>query len=452
MSAKAVRAYIYGLATLGVVILGEWLYLFGSFFSWTALGIAVVLTMACALSRRFPIDFSRGTIDITDVAVFVALLTLGPAWALLVALPGVFYRDRLRFLFVAACDVIVIFSAGCVLSFFSLPLLTVGGVDSFAVYGAAIAGVVFYSLDAIINSILMRLKYGISIAENLNASFLQVIPSNILTILAALGTAYVMVAFGPAAALVLFSGAAAALVSLHLIHKHQRENEELKAENARLLSSGVGFAAGIVEGLGEKDGYTARLAAASSVFARDVAGEFGLSSERTDKLKIAALLQDVGLVSVPDEIFISAPERLNPVGRMQLERHTIQSEKILSGAAGFEEAAKWVRWHHERMDGTGHPDRLKGQWIPLESRILAVSEIYSSMVLDGPHGPALSPQEARMELTGLSEKSLDAEVVKALLRVLDREDANYATAADDRFTFAVPARTGEDGPVSLRIV
>ncbi|MGH3087507.1 MAG: HD-GYP domain-containing protein [Rubrobacteraceae bacterium] len=309
-----------------------------------------------------------------------------------------------------------------------------------------------YSLDAAVNSTLMRLKYGIPFAENLKEFFLPLIPSDIAAVLAALGTAYVTVVFGPAAALVLFAGAAAALISLHLIHKHQRESEELKKENAELLASGVELAAGIVESVGAKDGYTARLAAASSVFAGDIAGEFGLDAERTKKLRIAALLQDVGLVSVPDEALLAAPGKLNSVGRMQFERHTVQSEGVLSKAPGFEEAAKWARWHHERMDGTGYPDRLKGQWIPLEARILAVAETYSSMVLAGPHNPALPPQEARMELTSLAERSLDIETVKALLRVLDREDANYATAADSRFAFTSPAREDEGGSFSPRVV
>ncbi len=281
---------------------------------------------------------------------------------------------------------------------------------------------------------------------------LPLIPSDIAAVLAALGTAWVMVAFGPAAALVLFAGAAAALISLHLIHKYQRESEDLKKENARLLAASVAFAAGIVEAVGAKDGYTARLAAASSVFAGDVGREFGLSEESVEKLRVAALLQDVGMAGVPDEALMAPPDKLNSVGKAQFERHVVEGERILSRAPGFGEAAKWVRWHQEKVDGTGYPDRLKGTWIPLEARILAASETYSAMILAAPHGPALAPHEARMELTSLSGKSLDAEVVKTLLRVLDREDANYAAASDERFAFEATARAEKDSAPSLRIV
>lgn len=452
MRTEAAKTYIYSLAVLAVGSFVCWLYLFGFTFGWTAFGIASVLFAVCAASKKFPLESSRATIEIVDVAILAALVLLGPLWALAVGVPAMLYGGRLRTIFVAAADVIGVLAAGYVFGLFTEPLLISSQLDSSFIYGAMIAGFAFYALDALINSALMRLKYGAGWLETLKEVFLPLIPSDIAAVLAALGTAYVMVVFGPAAALVLFAGAAAALVSLHLIHKHQRENEELKKENADLLASSVGFAAGVVESIGEKDGYTARLAAASSVFAGDVAGEFGLDGERAGRLRVAALLQDVGLAGVPDEVLLAPPGKLNSVGRMRLERHVAQSEKILSGAPGFEEAAKWVRWHHERVDGAGYPDRLKGPWIPLESRILAVSETYAAMILETPHSPSLPPQTARMELTSLSDSSLDAEVVKALLRVLDREDANYARAADGRFAFAAPARPDGGGSFAPRVV
>jgi HD-GYP domain-containing protein (c-di-GMP phosphodiesterase class II) len=128
---------------------------------------------------------------------------------------------------------------------------------------------------------------------------------------------------------------------------------------------------------------------------------------------------------------------------MHLEEHPIRGEHMLAAIPGFEEAARWVRWHHEREDGTGYPDRLRGEWIPLEAKVLAVSELYASLVLDAPHSPAVSAQEARQELVGLSGGKLDQQVVRAFLRVLDTQDDNYASAGDNRFT--LPAGIGISG-------
>lgn len=451
MRIEAAKAYIFGLGALALFMLAGWLHLYGFEFSWPAAGVSATLSLVCLLSRRFPLEFGRARVEVVDIAVLTTLVILGPVWAIMVMAPAMIYGNLLRTVFVAAGDFIKLLAAGFAFHLIALPAFYANQFSSQLIYAAMVAGITFYSLDALINSVLMRIKYATPLMETLKESFLPLIPSDIAAVLAALGTAYVMVAFGPAAALVLFAGAAAALVSLHLIHKYHRESEEAKKANADLLASHVAFAAGIVEAIGAKDGYTARLAAASSVFAADVGKEFGMSEEKVEKLRVAALLQDVGMVGVPDEVFMSPAGKLNSVGRMSLERHAAEGERILSLAPGFEEAAKWVRWHHERVDGTGYPDRLKGVWIPLESRILATAETYAAMILETTHAPA--PHEARMELTTLSEKSLDPEAVRAFLRVLDREDENYATAADGRFAFTAPATDGKDAaPPSLRIV
>ncbi len=454
LKSGAANTYIHALCASACAALAGWVYLFGFQFRWEALAVCAVFALVCALARRFPMDFGRVSVELVDVAVLASLVLLGPMWALAVAAPSMLYRERLRTAFSAATHTLIIVAGGVILFWFMPePLIFSGVFEASVVYGFMAASFAYYALDALINSALLRVKYSTPIIHTLRESMLPLIPANIIAVLAALGTAYVMVAFGPAAALVLFAGAAAALISLHLIHKYQRESEDLRKANADLLASSVNFAAGMVAAVGAKDGYTARLAAASSVFAGDVGREFGLPEERVERLRVAALLQDVGMVGVPDEVFMAPPEKLNSVGRMALERHAAEGERILSGAPGFGEAAKWVRWHHERVDGTGYPDRLKGQWIPLEARILAAATNYSARILAAPQSSALTPHEARMELTGLSGRSLDAEVVKALLRVLDREDENYAAASDERFAFSAPSKSdGGDTSASLRIV
>jgi HD-GYP domain-containing protein (c-di-GMP phosphodiesterase class II) len=156
---------------------------------------------------------------------------------------------------------------------------------------------------------------------------------------------------------------------------------------------------------------------------------------------------DVGLLWVPDDVLLVPEARLNSLGRMHLEEHPVAGEEVLSGLPGLGEAARWVRWHHERPDGTGYPDRLKGAWAPQEARILAVASMYASLVLDGPSAPALNPVEARRVLIAEIGKAVDEGVARILLRLLATEDESYASASDERFVFE--GVTGVEGRGSV---
>ena len=432
---QATNAYIYGLGAFAAATFVVWLYFFGLSFSWTAVGAFAALASVCWVSQRFSVEFGRTTVEISDIATLVALVLLGPVWSLAIIVPSVIYKDRLRTLFVASGDIVKFLAAGYVLQLFTPPLLPELRFGESFVYGVLAAGLVLYSVDILTNVTLLRLKYGAAFVQTLREEFLPIVPSSVTAIFAALGTAYALFVFGPAAGLVLFVGAAGALVSLYLIYGRQKENEALKTKNANLLSSNVVFAGRLVESLGAKDGYTDRHATASAVYTEDVAREFGLEPERIEKLKVAALLQNVGMIGVADEVLLTPPAKLNSVGRVNLESHSVQGERILSSVPEFGETAKWVRWHHERPDGTGYPDRLRDKWIPLEAKMLAVSETYASLVLDSPHSPGLSLQDARRQLVSMSGERLDREVTRTFLRILDSRDSNYAAAIDDRFSF-----------------
>ena len=104
--------------------------------------------------------------------------------------------------------------------------------------------------------------------------------------------------------------------------------------------------------------------------------------------------------------------------------------------------ASWVRWHHERPDGRGYPDKLRGAWIPLEAKILAVAQAYAAAILDGPSRPGQSPAEARTMLAAGADTEFDGVVVRAFLRILDTESEGYRMADDHRFAFPAP-RTGK---------
>ena len=261
------------------------------------------------------------------------------------------------------------------------------------ILGTLAAGLAFFGLDAVIGPILMRLKYGLSTREVIGEIVVPALPSDALAVAATLATALAAVSFGPLAAITLLSGSALSLAAVNIVRDHRKRALRLASENEALKEalrdSNLEIASRLVGRLGQRDGYAAAHAAASAVYAADIARESGLDEGRCREVRLAALLMDVGLLWVPDDVLLVPEERLNSLGRMHLEEHPVAGEEILSDLPGLGEAARWVRWHHERPDGTGYPDRLKGAWTPQEARILAVASLYASLVLDGPSAPAL---------------------------------------------------------------
>lgn len=449
----AARWYVVGVSLLALAALAGWFFLFG--FSWApaTLGAAGVLATVGALSRFFAMDFGFGKtaeveIEMADVAILTALALGGPLCALMVAVPSMIYRDKLRTLFQASSLVLSAMMSALVFGYLSDPLLLGGRLDTGFAFGVVAAGLTFCAADAATGSLFLRIKYGLSLTQIFREVVLPPVPSEVVAVVTALGTSYAVAVFGPVAPLALFAGGAVAIVLLRLSWKDRKELEDLRSEvsglreNAEnlersLVSSHATLAARLIEDLGRKDGRTAALAAASAVYAGDLANELGLDAAEAGKVRVAALLQDVGLVGVPDEVLLTPPAKLNSVGRMRLQEHPERGERILSAVPEFGDVARWVRWHHEKEDGTGYPDRLRGEWIPFGAKILSVASSYASLVLDDPSKPGLTPLEARREMARRAGRVLDQRVVRALLRVLDEEDENYAAAADGRF--AVPA-------------
>jgi HD domain len=452
----AARAYVWGVVAMAVAALACWGLFFGFSLEPTTLAVAVALAVLCAAERFWPVSFGVGkaTFEFGGIPIFAAFVLGGPTCALLTAVPSAAYRDGSRAAFQGAIHALQIVASALAFSLFvPTPLLTGLQFSVPFVWGTLAAGAVFFGLDALLGPVLMRLKYGLSWREVLGEVILPALPSDLLAVAAVLAMALAAGSIGPLAALVLLSGTALSLAAASQIRDQRKKMMRLEAERDALgdalRSSHAKLAARLVGELGSRDGHAAAHAAASAVYARDIAREMGLGKERSEEVHLAALLMDVGLLWVPDEVLLTRPEKLNSLGRTRLEGHPESGERVLSAVPGLEEASRWVRWHHERPDGTGYPDRLRGGWIPLEARILAAASLYASLVLDDPHTPALRPDEARQRLVGAVSGAVDEGVARVLLRVLDSEDASYASASDARFSFLVARREPKDTPTEV---
>ena len=143
----------------------------------------------------------------------------------------------------------------------------------------------------------------------------------------------------------------------------------------------------------------------------------GLEDEKLQHLRRAAELHDVGKIAIPDSILFK-PGPLDDSEWECMRRHTVIGERILLSAPSLEPVAKLVRSSHERVDGTGYPDNLSGEDIPLGARIVAVCDAFDAMVGDRPYREPMSSEQAVEELKRCAGSQFDCSVVDAFEKVI----------------------------------
>jgi two-component system, cell cycle response regulator len=158
-----------------------------------------------------------------------------------------------------------------------------------------------------------------------------------------------------------------------------------------------------------------------------VGRRLGLTPEGLDEIARAAELHDVGKIAIPDAILLK-PGPLDEEEWAFMRRHTIIGERILGSAAALRPVARIVRSSHERWDGTGYPDGLGGEDIPLGARIVAVCDAFHAMTSDRPYRAAFSEDEAVAELQRSAGSQFDPRVVDAFLGALRAGDAQPVSA------------------------
>jgi putative nucleotidyltransferase with HDIG domain len=169
------------------------------------------------------------------------------------------------------------------------------------------------------------------------------------------------------------------------------------------------------------DGYTGEHCRSVLALAMEVGERLRLDGERRRNLEFAALLHDVGKIAVPKEI-INKPGKLDPQEWALIELHTIEGQRMLDRIGGFmKEVGSIVRSHHERWDGCGYPDRLTGEQIALEARIVSCCDTWNAMRTDRPYRQALSYEAAMDELMSSAGSQLDPAVVRVLVDVVAAE-------------------------------
>ena len=164
----------------------------------------------------------------------------------------------------------------------------------------------------------------------------------------------------------------------------------------------------------ERDRYTGEHSESVVEMAVAVARGLGLSPAQCEDVRAAALLHDIGKVGIPDAI-LNKPGPLTPDERTVMAEHPVIGERILRNIGGFLTVADIVRHEHESWDGSGYPDGLVGDHIPIGSRIILACDAYHAMTSDRPYRARMSHADAFTELTRCAGRQFDPKVTEALV-------------------------------------
>jgi len=192
----------------------------------------------------------------------------------------------------------------------------------------------------------------------------------------------------------------------------------------------VGAIETLVATVEAKDIYTYGHSARVSKLARGIAEQMGLDAEEQEKIKIAGLLHDVGKIGIPEAILIK-PGRLTDDEWAYIRSHPQIGESIIRQMSSerVSELCPYVRHHHERLDGSGYPDRLEGDAIPLGARVLAVADAYDAMTSNRPYRNPFPSEEAIAELRRNAGVQFDAQAVDAFVEIRMGRGSPLAAAA-----------------------
>jgi diguanylate cyclase (GGDEF)-like protein/putative nucleotidyltransferase with HDIG domain len=158
-----------------------------------------------------------------------------------------------------------------------------------------------------------------------------------------------------------------------------------------------------------------------------VAEQLGLTDDEVLRVRLGGWLHDVGKMAVPDGI-LTKPEKLTDEEWQIVRSHPAVGDELLRNFPELALACTGVRHHHERYDGAGYPDGLAGEGIPIDARILAAADAYSTMVSDRPYRKARTASEGIAELRRCAGTHFDPVVVDALIAVLTRLPSGFTTA------------------------
>lgn len=175
----------------------------------------------------------------------------------------------------------------------------------------------------------------------------------------------------------------------------------------------------LAEKVEKKDMYTHSHIQRVKDYSVKIGNRLNLSFEKIENIAFASLFHDLGKINVPDEI-LNKPGELTQEEFECIKKHPIDGAELVEKTY-YKSIGKIIEQHHERIDGNGYPNGLKGHEILIEAKIISVADSYDAMTTDRPYRKGLSPQEAVEELKRLRNLHYDKVIVDKFIEILEEE-------------------------------
>jgi putative nucleotidyltransferase with HDIG domain len=424
------EAALLGGSTVGIVLAWR-----GS--DWNPFGLWLLLLVIALLSDYLAISVtSNSRISASFIAIVLAMALLGPGSA---AAPGLAttpatpppQRHRRSNDYILAD--LTAWAAFPLIGGLLVRAAGIPGGDGIN-FGLLVFGV--FALTNLLNFVLVVgprcLRDQKSFTVAFRTMFVPVLPSSALAGALAVAIALTYDAVGFAAltslliVLLLFQ-----VLTRELLVSQQRATE-LEARTEQLGALQVGVLATLIQTLALRDKMTARHSAAVARYTKSIAEEMGLDDDDQDLAHTAGLLHDIGKFSFPDNILF-ADRKLTEADWEIVKKHPAQGARLVRRVDGYGPVADIILAHHERLDGTGYPNNLPAEKIPLISRMISVADTFDVMTARDSYRRPVPRAEAIAELHRVSGTQLDGNVVAAFLRVLERKELAFQHTTDSDF-------------------
>jgi len=202
----------------------------------------------------------------------------------------------------------------------------------------------------------------------------------------------------------------------HLEDEVERKTQEKESLELHVVQT-------LAEAIDAKDSYTNGHSGRVAAYSREIARRAGYSVKAQNEIFMMGLLHDVGKIGVPDAV-INKPGRLTDEEFAKIKNHPVMGARILKTIREMPKLVTGARWHHERYDGRGYPDGLKGTDIPEEARIIGVADAYDAMTSNRSYRESMPQSRVREQIEGGRGTQFDPRFADIMLQMID-EDTEY---------------------------
>jgi len=353
----------------------------------------------------------KGYVTLAPLVVFTGFLLGDTAVALFVAavspLVGAAASGRQQWtnsLGEAGGEAIAALAGIVLVSLVGLQLRTPGSVGWLAPFVLASAS--YICLRFLLAAVDAKLSEGVRLLTYSNAAGKSIAENLALLALLAVGVSYLGAAYGQSNYFML------AIATIAIVEAYNPFKQLSDQRDVLFASLGM-----VAHAFDLKDAYTGRHARDASDIAVRIARAMRLSEPEVRKIKFAGMLHDIGKIGVSGKI-IRKPFSLNVAEMAEMRRHPVIGAEIMRPVELLAEASEIVMHHHEHFDGSGYPDGLRGEQIPVGSRIVLVADAFNAITTDRPYQKARSKAEALKVLRSHAGTQFDPQVVKALEGVI----------------------------------